>query len=103
MAKILNENEFNQKLESGEAMLVDFFADWCGPCKMLTPVIEELAQEFEGKKGVYKVNVDSTPELAKKYDVSGIPTILFFKDGEIKNSIVGFSDKNQLTEELNKL
>ncbi|MFA5479066.1 MAG: thioredoxin [Candidatus Muiribacteriota bacterium] len=96
MAKIINEQDFNDLISKKADMLVDFYADWCGPCKMIAPIIEELATEYEGKVEIVKVNVDSTPSLAQKFGVTGIPTILFFKNGELAKTHVGFADKDSL-------
>ncbi len=95
MAKVLSTEEFNNMLNEKKTMVIDFYADWCGPCKMMGPVIEELAGEYEDKL-IAKVDVDNTPELAQKYGISGIPTVLFFKEGELAKTHVGFADKDQL-------
>ena len=79
---ITNENFDDVVLKSGKPVLVDFWAEWCGPCKMLGPVIDQLAQDYEGKAVVGKVNVDEEQELAMRYGVMSIPTVIFFKNGE---------------------
>ena len=76
-----NQETFDKALEEGELMMVDFWAEWCGPCQMLGPVIESLAEEYEGRAVVGKVNTDEEQELAIRYRVMNIPTVLFFKDG----------------------
>ena len=83
-------------LQSDKPVLVDFFADWCGPCKMMAPVVEQLAEELEGKAKVGKLNIDENMDIAEKYRVMNIPTFLIFKDGQEKERIVGAVSKNEL-------
>ena len=91
---------FEQALASGQLMMVDFWADWCGPCKMLAPVIEGLCDDYEGKVIVGKINVDEEQELAIRYGVMSIPTVIFFKDGEEIARKVGVMPGNAFTEVL---
>jgi len=98
----LNNDNFNSTVESGIS-LVDFWAPWCGPCRMIAPVIDELAGDFEGKANICKVNTDEQQDLATKYGVRSIPTILFMKDGEIVDQVVGASSKQALADKLNSL
>ena len=84
-------------------VLVDFWAPWCGPCRMIAPVIEELAEDFDGKAKICKVNTDEEQELGIKYGVRSIPTIIFFKDGEIVDQMVGAASKQAFEEKLNAL
>lgn len=87
-------------LKASQPVLVDFWAEWCGPCKMLSPIVDEVANELAGKLKVVKVNVDDAQELAMKYSVMSIPTLLVFKNGEVAGQMVGAMPKQQL---LNKL
>ena len=97
MAKIFTDETFQSEvLASDVPVLVDFYADWCGPCKMLAPVVEELAEEYQGKVIVGKVNVDHSPKTAQQYGVMSIPTVILFKNGKPVNQIVGFQSKNNL-------
>ena len=87
-------------LQSDKPVLVDFFADWCGPCKMMAPVVEQLAEELEGKAKVGKLNIDENMDIAEKYRVMNIPTFLIFKYGQEKERIVGAVSKNELKNKL---
>ncbi len=98
--KIVNSTEFEAITAEG-VVLVDFYADWCGPCKMLAPVLDELANEFEGKAEVIKVNVDDEGALAQRFGVMSIPTLILFKDGQIVKQVVGFQPKPQLSSLIN--
>ncbi|MCT4617714.1 MAG: thioredoxin [Candidatus Gracilibacteria bacterium] len=101
MAQIVTDADFNSEvLESQGVVLVDFYADWCGPCQMLSPVIDELATEMEGKAKVVKVNVDNAGETARKYGIMSIPTILLFKDGELVETLMGVQGKNVLVSKI---
>jgi thioredoxin 1 len=91
---------FDKALASGQLVMVDFWADWCGPCKMLAPVIDGLAESYEGKAIVGKVNVDHEQELAIRYGVMSIPTVIFFKDGEEVARKVGVMPAGAFTEVL---
>lgn len=83
------EEGFDKALKQPGLLVVDFWAEWCGPCKMLGPVIEQLAEQYDGKAVVGKVNVDDEPELAQKYAIMSIPTVMFFKDGELIDKKIG--------------
>ena len=84
-----NKETFDKALAEGGLMMVDFWAEWCGPCQMLGPVIDSLAEQYEGRAVIGKVNTDEEPELAMGYQVSGIPTVIFFKDGREIDRKVG--------------
>lgn len=90
-------------LESELPVLVDFYADWCGPCKMMASVVEKLAEEMAGQIKVGKLNVDDEPQLAQKYRVVSIPTFLVFQGGEVKATFMGAMSATQLTEKINKI
>jgi len=98
----LTNDNFEASTSTGVA-LVDFWAPWCGPCRMISPVIEELAEEFEGKAAICKVNTDEQQELSTKFGVRSIPTIVFMKDGEVVDTMVGAASKQAFTDKLNSL
>jgi len=97
-----NKETFDKTLAEGELMMVDFWAEWCGPCQMLGPVIESLAERYEGRAIVGKVNTDEEPNLAIGYGVSGIPTVIFFKDGKEIDRLVGVMPPDAFTQVLDR-
>ena len=104
MALENNDSNFKEVvLESDKPVLVDFWATWCGPCKAIGPVVEEVAAEFEGKAVVCKCNVDDASDAPAEYGIRNIPTLLFFKNGEMKAKLVGSVTKAAITAELDKL
>lgn len=98
----LNNDNFESTIKEGVS-LVDFWAPWCGPCRMIAPVIEELAAEFEGKANICKVNTDEEQDIAIKFGIRSIPTILFFKDGELVDQMIGAASKDVFAQKLNSL
>ncbi len=101
MAFIFTDENFEQEALQGEKLtVVDFFADWCGPCKMMAPIVEELAESFKDQVKIGKLNVDNSPATAAKYKVMSIPTIVFIKNGNVIETIVGVVSKAQLEEKI---
>lgn len=104
MATIITDQDFaDQVLKAKVPVLVDFFAEWCGPCKMIAPIIEELAEEYDGKALVVKMNVDESMDTAQTYGIMSIPTLLFFKDGQEVDRSVGAIPKEAMAEKLDAL
>lgn len=98
--KITGDNFEEEVLKSDKPVLIDFWAPWCGPCKMMGPVVEQLAAEYEGRVKVGKVNVDEEMELAQKYQVMSIPMFLLFKDGKVEKQVMGARPKEELEKML---
>lgn len=96
-------NENFESIANDGIVMVDFWATWCGPCRMISPVIDELANEFDGKAKICKVNVDNEQILPSKYGVSGIPNIVFLKNGKVVEQIVGARNKQFFVDQLNKM
>lgn len=103
MEYTVTDSNFDDILASGKPVLVDFWATWCGPCRMLSPIIEELAAEFEGRAVVAKCNVDEAQEIPVKFGIRNIPTLLFFKNGELVDKVVGAASKGDITKKLEAL
>ncbi|MEQ4531943.1 MAG: thioredoxin TrxA [Mixta sp.] len=98
----LTDKSFETDVLNAEGLtLVDFWAEWCGPCKMIAPILDEVAEEYDGKLTIAKLNIDENPETAPKYGIRGIPTLLLFKNGEVAATKVGALSKGQLKEFLN--
>lgn len=98
--KITSENFEQEVLKSDKPVIVDFYADWCNPCKMQSPIIDSIAKEQGEKIKVGKVNIDEYPELADKYEVMSIPTIVIFKNGEVATQFIGVTDKEEIESNL---
>jgi thioredoxin 1 len=93
----------SEVMDADQPVLVDFWATWCGPCRMIAPMIEELAGLFEGRAKIAKVDVDSNPQTAMQFGIRSIPTLLFFKDGQVVDQLIGASSKKALSEKLESL
>lgn len=104
MAQEINDGNFDElTTKSGKLVLIDFWAEWCGPCRMITPIIEELSKEYEGKAIIGKVNVDENPGITTKLKIRNIPTLIFYKDGAEVDKIVGATSKSVIATKLNTL
>jgi thioredoxin 1 len=104
MAYEFNDGNFQEAvIDSGKVAVVDLWAEWCGPCRTMTPIVEELAAEFEGRATVGKLNVDDNPETPTTYNVRGIPTFLLFKGGELQEKLVGVQSKQALKDKIEAL
>lgn len=104
MAFKFTDNNFEEEaLKSSVPVVVDFYADWCGPCKMMSPVIDELAGDYEGKVKIGKVNTDENRAVASKYNVMSIPTIILIKDGQVVDQVVGAVPKTVLEQKINNM
>ena len=101
--EVTDDSFTNEVLNSELPVLVDFWAEWCGPCKMVSPIVEELSNEYNGKIKVAKLDVDSNPQTATNYGIRGIPTLLMFKDGSAVDQIVGAVPKTHIAERLDKI
>ena len=97
---VTSENYENEVLKSDKKVLIDFYADWCGPCKMMSPIIDEIAEEMKETIKVGKVNVDENQDLAMEYGVMSIPTVIILKNGEVQKTFIGVTDKEKIIEFL---
>jgi len=104
MAVEITDANFNEIVQnSDKPVLIDFWAEWCGPCRMVEPIVEEMAAEYEGKAIIGKVNVDENPDVSAKFGIRNIPTVLFIKGGQVVDKSVGAVPKNILTEKMNAI
>ena len=103
MALQITDSNFEEYLNAGKPMVLDFWAEWCGPCRSLTPIIEELATEYEGKVVIGKCDVDKNNDLAVKFSVRNIPLVVFVKGGEMKDKLVGASSKDAIKAKIDAL
>ncbi|HOC53436.1 MAG TPA: thioredoxin [Candidatus Pacearchaeota archaeon] len=95
------DNNFEEIINGDKPVLIDFYTEWCPPCKMLSPIIEEIQKEFEGKIDVFKMDIDQNPISANKFQIDRIPTVVLFNKGEIKSSFIGFREKEDIKNWLN--
>ncbi|GAA3649189.1 thioredoxin [Asaccharospora irregularis] len=102
MVQILNDNSFNEEINKEGVIVVDFFASWCGPCKMLAPVFEDLSNEMGDNANFFKVDIDQSLELARTYGINTVPTMLVFKNGEVVDKMVGFMPKESLRSKISE-
>ena len=100
----LTDSTFDEEIagSAADVVIVDFWAEWCGPCKMIAPVLEDIANENKGKLAVAKLNVDDNPDVARRYEVLSIPTLLVFQEGELRKRLVGAKGKAQLLQDLSE-
>jgi thioredoxin 1 len=103
IVNLTQDNFQSEVLQSQKPILVDFWAEWCGPCKMLAPVLDELAQDYDGKVRIGKVDIDQQQALAAQFGISAIPTLLLFKDGQVVNQMRGLRSKNDLKKNLDQV
>ena len=103
METVITNNNIDEVLASGKPVLIDFWATWCGPCRVLTPTVDEIASEFEGKAVIAKCNVDDCEDVAVRFGIRNIPTLLYFKDGQLAGRSVGLVSKADIESKLNAL
>lgn len=99
----LTKDNFDQTIQDNDTVFIDFWAEWCGPCKMVAPILDELATEYDGKVKIGKVNIDDHQALATEYGIRAIPTLLLFKDGQVTDQIVGLRSKRDFKAKLDRV
>ncbi|MDR2057630.1 MAG: thioredoxin [Dysgonamonadaceae bacterium] len=103
MANVITDANFNELVKGDKPVVVDFWAEWCGPCRMISPFVEELAKEYEGKVFIGKMNVDENEEIPAEFGIRNIPSILFFKEGKLVDKVIGAASKDALEEKIKAL
>ena len=103
VSAVTKDTWYSEVLQADGLVVVDFWAVWCGPCKMVSPIVDELAKDYEGRAKIVKLNTDENPEIASRYQIMGIPTIMFFKDGKGIDKLVGALSKGQYKEKIDSL
>ncbi len=103
MIKSVNNSNFKETINNNDVVLVDFYAEWCGPCKALHPVLESVATDFEGKAVISKINVDQNPELSQQFGVRSIPSLFYFQNGKLIEHETGYKSKEEITDKLTQL
>ncbi|MDR0604017.1 MAG: thioredoxin [Bacteroidales bacterium] len=103
MAKEITDNNWEALISGDKPVVIDFWAEWCGPCRMISPIVEEVAQEYEDKVIIGKVNIDDNVKITVNFSIRNVPTLLFFKEGELVDKHVGAISKKDLVEKVNKL
>ena len=103
MALQITDANFEELLGTGKPIVLDFWAEWCGPCRMVSPIIDELAQEYEGRVTIGKMNVDENDDVVGRFGIRNIPTVIFFKNGEMVDKIVGATSKDKFKEKVENL
>ena len=103
MALQINDENAKELIASGKPVVIDFWAEWCGPCRMVAPIIDELAQEYEGRVTIGKMDVDNNDDVVGQFGIRNIPTVLFFKNGEVVDKIVGATSKDKFVQKIEAL
>jgi len=103
MVENINAEQFEKELKGNKNLVVDFWAPWCGPCRMIAPLIDNVAKKVEGKVKIVKLNIDESREVALKYNIMSIPTVIFFKDGEVKDKFLGMIPEQKIEDFINRI